>query len=293
MESKREEMENNRIAIITDSGTDVPQALVDRYNMYVVPLLVNYDDVSYRDGIDIDVNQICDRLKKEIPTTSLPSIDAIRETFDMVIADGYREAVVVTISSGLSGTFNAMRIVSDSYSDRLDVRLVNTLNIDIGAGFSAIRVGELIEQGLSLDEIEEAMKDAVSNTKVFFCVRTLEYLIKGGRIGLVAGAVGSMLDIKPIMSCNEDGVYYAVAKTRGRKKSLKRALKEAASYAAQFIEYNVAVVNVQCQDEADMIVSHIKDSFPGVKEIFLSAISPALIVHTGPGLIGIGVQKIK
>ena len=285
-------MNSEKIAIITDSGTDVPEKFVKKYGMYVVPLLVNYGDISYRDGIDIDVNQICDKLRIEIPKTSLPSIDVIRETFERVIRDGFTKAIVVTISSGLSGTFNAMRIASQMYEDRLDVRLIDTLNIDIGAGFTAIRAGELIEQGHSLDEIVERLDDAVKNTKVFFCVKTLEFLRKGGRIGLVAGAVGSMLDIKPIMSCNEEGVYYAVAKTRGRKKSLQRALREAVAYSKQFNSYNIAVVNVQCQDEADMIESKIRDVFPGVREIFLSAISPALIVHTGPGLIGVGVQKI-
>ena len=285
-------MNSERIAIITDSGTDVPEKFVKKYGMYVVPLLVNYGDISYRDGIDIDVNQICDKLRIEIPKTSLPSIDVIRETFEQVIRDGFTKAIVVTISSGLSGTFNAMRIASQMYEDRLEVRLIDTLNIDIGAGFTAIRAGELIEQGFSLDAIVERLDDAVKNTKVFFCVKTLEFLRKGGRIGLVAGAVGSMLDIKPIMSCNEDGVYYAVAKTRGRKKSLQRALREAVAYSKQFNSYNIAVVNVQCQDEADMIESKIRDVFPGIKEVFLSAISPALIVHTGPGLIGVGVQKV-
>lgn len=285
-------MNSERIAIITDSGTDVPEKFVKKYGMYVVPLLVNYGDISYRDGIDIDVTQICDKLRIEIPKTSLPSIDVIRETFEQVIRDGFTKAIVVTISSGLSGTFNAMRIASQMYEDRLDVRLIDTLNIDIGAGFTAIRAGELIEQGFSLDAIVERLDDAVKNTKVFFCVKTLEFLRKGGRIGLVAGAVGSMLDIKPIMSCNEDGVYYAVAKTRGRKKSLQRALREAVAYSKQFNSYNIAVVNVQCQDEADMIESKIREVFPGIKEVFLSAISPALIVHTGPGLIGVGVQKV-
>ena len=109
---KGEGMKKYDIAIITDSGTDVPPALIEKYNMYVVPLIVNYSDRSYRDGVDIDVNLICDRLREEIPKTSLPSIDEIRETFERVISDGYTKAFVVSISSGLSGTFNAMRIAS-------------------------------------------------------------------------------------------------------------------------------------------------------------------------------------
>ncbi|WP_302826770.1 DegV family protein, partial [Anaerofustis stercorihominis] len=189
-----------KIAIITDSGTDVPKKYVDKYNMYVVPLIVNYNNKSYKDVIDIDIDTICDRLKEEIPTTSLPSIDDIMETFEKVISDGYDKAIVITISSGLSGTYNAMRIASESFEGRLETMLIDTKNIDIGAGFSAIRAGELIEQGCSFKEIKEKLDDAIKNTKVYFCVKTLEYLRKGGRIGLVASVVGTALDLKPVMS---------------------------------------------------------------------------------------------
>jgi len=281
-----------KIAIITDSGTDVPKKYIDKYNMYVVPLIVNYNSRSYRDMIDIDIDTICDRLKEEIPTTSLPSIDDIRDTFERVLNDGYDKILVITISSGLSGTFNAMRIAADMYKERADIHLLDTKNIDIGAGFTAIRAGELIESGYSFDEIKEKLVDAVDNTKVYFCVKTLEYLRKGGRIGLVASMLGTALDLKPIMSCNDDGVYYVVSKTRGRKKSLKKALKEAVEYSKKYKKYNIALVNVQCADEAKEIEDSIKEVFPNVENVFTGAISPTLAVHTGPGLIGVGVQKI-
>lgn len=282
-----------KIAIITDSGTDVPPKYIEKYNMYVVPLIVNYENQSYRDGIDININTICEKLKDEIPTTSLPSIDDIMETFEKVITDGYKKAIVITISSGLSGTHNAMRIASETFDDKLDIMLVDTKNIDIGAGFTAIRAGELIEQGFSFEEIKEQLDDAIANTKVYFCVKTLEYLRKGGRIGLVASVVGTALDLKPVISCNSDGIYYVVSKARGRKKSLKKALNEAKEYAKQFKEYNIAVVNVWSKEEAKEIEDNIKNDFPNVKSVFVGAISPALAVHTGPGLIGVGVQKIK
>ncbi|MCO8194435.1 DegV family protein [Anaerofustis sp. NSJ-163] len=282
-----------KIAIITDSGTDVPPKYIEKYNMYVVPLIVNYENQSYRDGIDININKICEKLKEEVPTTSLPSIDDIMETFERVLTDGYKKVIVVTISSGLSGTHNAMRIASESFEDKLDIMLVDTKNIDIGAGFTAIRAGELIEQGYSFDEIKEKLDDAINNTKVYFCVKTLEYLRKGGRIGLVASVVGTALDLKPVISCNSDGIYYVVSKARGRKKSIKKAINEAKEYAKQFEEYNIAVVNVWSKEEAKEIEDNIKNDFPNVKSVFVGAISPALAVHTGPGLIGVGVQKIK
>ncbi|WP_329385890.1 DegV family protein [Anaerofustis butyriciformans] len=282
-----------KIAIITDSGTDVPPKYIEKYNMYVVPLIVNYNNQSYRDGIDININTICEKLKEEVPTTSLPSIDDIMETFERVLTDGYKKVIVVTISSGLSGTHNAMRIASESFEDKLDIMLVDTKNIDIGAGFTAIRAGELIEQGYSFEEIKEELDDVINNTKVYFCVKTLEYLRKGGRIGLVASVVGTALDLKPVISCNSDGIYYVVSKARGRKKSLKKAINEAKEYAKQFEEYNIAVVNVWSKEEAKEIEDNIKNDFPNVKSVFVGSISPALAVHTGPGLIGVGVQKIK
>jgi DegV family protein with EDD domain len=284
-------MAAEKIAILVDSGSDVPRAFRDKYHMYVAPLSIIYKDAEYRDSIDIQPQDVLDRFSQEIPSTSLPSPSSIAEAFRQIKADGFEKVVAVTISSGLSGTFEAIRSFGPA-PEGLETRYIDTKNIGIGSGFSAIRAGELIEQGLSFDEVCKGTEEAARHTKLYFCVSTLEYLVKGGRIGLVAGMVGSILDLKPVISCNADGIYDTVAKARGRKKSLKLALDKAVEAAAGAKEYNIAVVHAAAKEEADELLAALKAALPDFRYEIDGDLTPALLVHTGPGLIGIGVQVL-
>ena len=284
-------MKNTEIALIVDSCTDVPQELVESYGMYVVPLTVNYSDGSFLDKVTITPQQVYDRFSQEVPTTSTPSPASAKKVFEQVVADGFEKAVVVTISSGLSATCELLRSTALEFPE-LETVVVDTKNIGMGAGLSAIRAAQLIEAGVPFDEMAGRMAKVVENTKVYFCVDTLEYLHKGGRIGLVTFAVGSLLDMRPVISCNEEGVYYTVSKARGRKQSLKKAISVAEKFAAGFSECAIAVVNGDAVDEAADVLAEMEERVANRTAVYSGQISPVLVVHTGPGLIGIGVQGI-
>jgi len=285
-------MTSQKIAILVDSGSDVPKDYRDRYKMYVAPLAIIYKDAEYRDGVDIQPEDVFARFSEEIPSTSLPSPATVDGLFKQIKADGYEQVVVVAISSGLSGTYEMLSTFGPS-PEGLEVRYIDTKNIGIGSGFSAIRAGELIEQGLTFDEVCRQVEDAARHTKLHFCVATLEYLAKGGRIGLVAARVGTMLDLKPVIACNEDGVYDTVAKARGRKKSLRLALEKTVEFAAGAKEYNITVMHGAAKEEADELLAALKEQLPNYGYAVEGQITPVLVVHTGPGLIGVGVQALS
>ncbi|MEG0504695.1 MAG: DegV family protein, partial [Raoultibacter sp.] len=232
---------------------------------------------------------VYDRFSQEIPTTSTPTPALAREAFERVVSDGFTKAVCITISSGLSATNDIMHAAAKEFP-QLETIIVDTKNIGMGAGLSAIRAAQLIEQGIPFEEMESRMATVVANTRVYFCVDTLEYLHKGGRIGNVTYAISSMLDMRPIISCNEDGVYYTVSKAKGRKQSLKKAISVAQKFAEGFPRCAVFVVNGDAESEAQTVLEDIKQSIPHQISAFDGQISPVLVVHTGPGLIGIGVQ---
>ncbi len=284
-------MADEKIAILVDSCTDVPKEYRDKYKMYVAPLTIIYKDAEYRDGIDIQPEEVFARFAEEIPSTSLPSPSTVEDLFKQIKADGYDKVIAVLISSGLSGTYNMISGFGPS-PEGLEARYIDTKNIGIGSGFSAIRAGELIEQGLSFAEVCRGVERAAANTRLFFCVSTLEYLVKGGRIGRVSGMVGTILDLKPVISCDEDGIYYTVAKARGRKKSLVLALEKAVEFADGAKEYNITVMHGAAQAEADALLASMKERLPNARISFEGQITPALVVHTGPGLIGIGIQRL-
>lgn len=279
----------HKIAILTDSGTDVPKEYIDKYGIYVLPLGINYEAVSYKDRVDITPEQVIDRLEIEVPKTSLPNISETLATLRSIRDAGISEIIAITISSGLSGTFNMIRTMSHEL-DGLDVRLIDTKNIGIGAGMTVIRAAELTDTDLSLDEIEKKLLKSLPTTKVFFCVDTLKYLQKGGRIGLVTAAVGTLLGIRPVISCNDDGVYYTVKKARGAKQALQTAVEQVVEMTKGAKRFNLLVAHGGAESIARQLGETLCERLPNFEKFVFAPVSPALVVHTGPGLVGVGVQ---
>ena len=284
-------MNKEKIALLVDSGTDVPAEIMSQYGMYMLPLQIIYKDRTYTDKVDITAEEIYQRLPQEIPSTSLPDGETINKIFDRIKADGYEQVLAVTISSGLSGTYNVVRLMGEQRND-LDIFVLDTKNIGIGARLQAIRAAELLNEGVTWQELKEQLLQEVVRNKVFFNVATLEYLQKGGRIGLVASILGNALKLNPIISCNDEGIYYTVAKSRGRKKSLDKTVELVKQYIGNHKQFRLAVAQGDALAEAKEMKTRLEQEFPQVKEIFFGQISPALVVHTGPGLLGVGVQLL-
>ncbi|MGG5322451.1 DegV family EDD protein [Enterococcus pernyi] len=282
----------NKIAILVDSGTDVPQEIIDMYNIYVIPLKIIYKDREYTDKVDITPEEIYKRLPEEIPGTSLPDGESITKIFYQIKNDGYDKVLAITISSGLSGTNNVVRLVAQE-QEGIQTHVLDTKNIGIGAGFTAIQAAKWIEDGMEWDTLIDELVALAERTKVFFNVATLEYLQKGGRIGLVASILGNALKLNPIISCNEEGIYYTVGKARGRKKSLDKTMSYVKEAVGDAKVFNLAVAHGAAEEEAIEMKARFEREFPNVQEIYFGQISPALVVHTGPGLLGIGVQILE
>jgi DegV family protein with EDD domain len=282
-------MNSEKIAILVDSGCDVPDTFLQAENLYMIPLKIIYKDAEYTDKLDITAEEIYEKLPTEIPKTSLPEGSFITAIFEKIMADGFEKVLVITISSGLSGTFNSVRLAAQDFP-KLETFMLDTKNIGIGAGVHAIRALELIRDGLTFTEITQKLSEGISKSKIFFNVATLEYLQKGGRIGLVTAILGNALNLSPIISCNEDGVYYTVSKSRGRKKSLEKAIQLVKDYVGNHQKVRLMVAHGAAFEKAKEIEASLKLAIPQASDVLFGQISPALVVHTGPGLIGLGAQ---
>ena len=281
----------DKIAVLVDSGCDIPKELAVEKNIYILPLKINYTDGEYRDGVDITPEQVYSKLAQEIPKTSLPNGEEILNLFDKIKSDGYNKVLCVTLSSGLSGTNNIINIIASDY-DGLEIKIIDSKNIAIGAGFLGLLASDLIQAGQSFDESYQGVLDNINNSKVFFSVATLEYLHKGGRIGLVSAVLGSKINLKPIISCNNEGIYYTIAKVIGRNQSIKKMLDLVVKYAETGDKYNVCISHGGAFDEAQKIKQEILKRLPNVLNVYEGQISPTLGVHTGPGLVGVGIQLL-
>ena len=173
------------------------------------------------------------------------------------------------------------------------LRLSTQRTSGLGPGLTAIAVARMVQQGFSFDEVVRGARRYAESTCAFFCVDTLEYLYKGGRIGKATYSLGSTLDIRPVITCNEEGVYVPIAKAHGRKASLKKALALAKKHVGSASRYRFAVVHGGAEEEARALLEKAKEALPNAEEILFEPDFSALVVHTGPGLIGIGAQIIE
>ena len=284
-------MTKEKIAILVDSGTDVPQEYQDKYPIYMAPLKIIYKNREYNDRLEISPQEVYARLEQEIPRTSLPESDIVKGLFEQIKKDGFDTVLVITISSGLSGTHNMLRLMSEECKG-LRFHFVDTKNIGIGAGLQAMLAAQLVAQGEDAQSILSKLEFSIKNSRTYFCLDTLEYLIKGGRIGKVMAVVGSLLRIRPVISCNEEGVYVTVAKARGTAQAVEKAISLAVQQAASQVKFAISVAHGSAVDRAEAVMNVIKERLPNASNFLMSDISPALSVHTGPGIIGIAVQAL-
>ena len=280
-------MNENKIAILTDSCSDVPLNLLEKYHIYEMALCINYKDRSYRDRVEITPEEVYENLKNEIPHTSLPTMGEMHETINKIIADGYNQIIIPVISSGLSGTCKAIEMVCKDFKD-IKTKVIDTKNIALGSGFLSIYAGQLVEKNLNFDEIVKRVEDKIKDSHIYYSLQTLQYLVKGGRLGRVEGMIGSVLQIKPIISCDKDGIYYTVEKVRGRKQSINKLMEIVQDKIKDKKNYYLAICHGYAQEEADKIREKMQPYIDNAALYMEGQISPALGVHTGPGLVGIG-----
>lgn len=282
-------MKKEKIAVLTDSGSDIERSYAQ--NLFILPLTIQIDDQTYIDGIDITLGEVLEKLDTNKVTTSLPKPEVILETLDKIKSLGYTHVIINTISSGLSGTYNVIRMLVDEY-DGLVISIIDTRNISKGSGYAAYNALELIEEGKSFDEIISILENNLDNQKVFFTIGTVEYLRRGGRIGLVAGTVASLLHIKPIISCNEKGVYYTVKKAMGYQKAIRQAIEVAFGFASEASKYDITVLVAKVDERIEAFIEEIKALFTNKRNFEIKSITPALAIHTGPEAFGLVVRKL-
>ena len=278
-----------KIALIVDSACDLSLETLKEKNIHLLPLRITYSHKEYRDKIDISADEIYDNLEKEVPKTSLPSAENMEEILVSLENEGYTHVIAITISSGLSGTFNSIRLALEDHP-QLTSYVFDTKILAMPEGLVALEVANLINDGKTFEEIVSEIPKIRRNITGYFTINTLEYLKRGGRIGKISGTIGEMLNLKPIVTVDEEGVYYTVCKARGRKQSilkLTNILKDELALGP----CKVWVLQGGALEEGKSFMESTKD-LKNIVSLDISQISPALGVHGGPGLLGLAIQKV-
>ncbi|MBL4931446.1 DegV family protein [Clostridium paridis] len=277
-----------KIALITDSSCDLEMDEINKHNIKLLPFRIIYKDREFRDRIDISPEYLYANIEKEVPTTSLPSIETTDEILTSLEREGYTHVIIITISLGFSGTYNSVKLIAEDHPN-LKFHIFDTKTLSREQGYIVLDAARMIEAGESFDNIVKALPGCKDRTGIFFTLDTLEYLRKGGRIGRVAGVIGQLLNIKPVITVAPDGNFSVHSKVRGRKQSLK-VIREILDEWLSNGKCKVAVLHGGASEEAKKFYDEIKD-LPNITSLGFSAIGPALGVHTGPGLVGITLEK--
>lgn len=278
----------SKIALITDSSCDLTDDVIRKYNIRVLPLRIIYKHKEYIDRVTISPKEVYDNLENEIPTTSMPSMQDIDNLFTSIENEGYSHVIAITLSSGLSGTFNTIKLVSEEHRN-LVTFIFDSKSLSLGLGALVQECALYIEQGKSFEEIVNALPSVKQRISVFYVIETLEYLKKGGRIGRVSATLGELLNIKPIISIDEEGKYFTYAKVRGRKQSINKLI-DIAKEALENAKAKIFIMHGGALEEGKKLY----DAFINISNITslqFGDISPALGVHTGPGLLGVAIVR--
>lgn len=278
-------MPDSKIAIVTDSTCDLPDAVLQENNIGVVPLRIVYNAHEYRDRIDITAEKVLENLKQEVPKTTLPLTQDVTDIFDRLVAEQVTDVIYLSLASGLSGSYNLIRLLAQQYTG-IHIEVIDTCTVSMGLGFLVLEAAREARRTGDPKAVKALIENIRPRMEAVFVIRTLEYLIKGGRIGRVEATLGNLIDIKPIIEFGLDGgVCHTIAKAIGFKNSVQKMLSMIQrKYGGKKV--NIAVVHTAAPNEANALLEEIK-RFATVCESFVMHLGPALGIYSGPGLLGI------
>ena len=278
---------DDRVALVTDTSCDLSEEQLQAYDIRLVSLRVATSEGEFRDRLEIDQDTLYDLLKRELPKTSLPLPEDVSALYRQLKEEGCTRVVHMTISSNLSGTYNMVRLIAEE-TEGMQVDVVDTRTLSCGLGLLVLEAAESLAKGMSVEDTLARVEHLRSTQLGAFVIRTLEFLRKGGRIGLVEGVVGSLLQIKPVIYVNDDGVYNTLVKARGFTNALN-AMSDECFKRFQGRKVRIAIVHGAAYEEAVKLRDRFLEKLDVVSS-FISPVSPALAIHTGPGLLGAIVQ---
>ncbi len=277
----------SKVAVVTDSTAYIPEELVKKHNITVVPLILLWGHEAFEDGVDIQPSEFYTRLStaKIMPTTSQATIPAMNSAFESLVEKGY-DVVGIFISSKLSGTVqSAIQGREMMLKGAEKVAIVDSLSTAMAMGFQVLAVARAAEAGESLRECVKLAEKAREHIGVYFAVDTLEFLHRGGRIGGAQAFLGAALNIKPILSL-VDGRVDSVDKVRTRSKVLDRVVDLVVEKAAGRGPVRLATLHANAEADARALLATASARLNPVETVF-SSVSPVIGAHTGPGTVGL------
>lgn len=276
-------MNSKRIKIITDSVADIPNDLLQKWNIDVIPCYVHYGGDSYLDdGQDLDRNAFFEYIKthNEVPTTAAPS-PGLAEEYVQRALEGHDHVISINISKTLSSTHNNVLLACNAV-DAQRTTVLDSGSVSMGIGWMAIIAAEVAAETGDVDAVIQAVERLKQHHRLFAGIDNMEYLRRSGRVNAVTASIGTLLKIKPIVQVIADGEVISAHRVRTFKR-VQRKLRDLLDEEAQALD-RLAIVHVANEDLARQFIKDNQDVIP--EHTVIADIGPTLGTHIGPDSLG-------
>lgn len=273
------------IRVVTDSTGYLPQDIIDRHNIRVVPLNVHFEDGRvFQEGIDLTNQEFYRMLAmcKQLPTTSQPSPALFQSVFEELTRTG-DQVICTVLSTKMSGTYQSA-IEARRNLPNADIVVIDSQMVAGGLAFLTLTAAEMAQDGCSMHEIVSRMEQMKEEVRIYFAVDTLEYLQKGGRIGTASAMLGTLLKVKPILTVR-DGIVQPVDKVRSRGRAVQRLVDEFVDYVADRQPAQVILMHAMAHEDVAVLRSELQNKLK-CSRIICTEVGSIVGTHTGPGVIG-------
>ncbi|HDP36866.1 MAG TPA: DegV family protein [Candidatus Atribacteria bacterium] len=277
------------VGLVTDSTCDLPPEIIKKYNIQVVPIMIQAGEKSYLDQVEIKPKDFIHILEtsNEKLSTSQPPPAFFTEAYNK-IALKYESIISLHISEKLSGTIQGARMGCKDMEYSNKIHIIDSKTSSVALGLLVVEAAQLIQERLNLEEIINRLKIAADNVKIFISIPTLKYLMRSGRLNKTKGLLGTLLNLKPILTVNSDGNIVEAAKVIGPKRVIHKTVDLAIQFAKRVKNPRFAITHVAAPELAQWYSDKIRTIFNPSKVIIAEA-SPALSVHIGIGGAAIAV----
>ena len=275
------------IRVVTDSTSDLPAELAQRWHITVLPCYVVDGDVTYRDGVDLSHDQFYGLLTagSRPPTTAQPSAADFRQVYEELLGQGH-QIISIHVSGKLSGTLNSAEQAKASLAEAAPIEIIDSQLASIPLGLAVVAAAEQAEQADSYQQVAGKVRQDLPLTHCFFLLDTLEYLQKGGRIGRAQAFLGSMLSVKPILKL-QDGEAHPVERPRTWDRGVRRMLELVRELAPV---RQLAVIHSTDPERAADLREQLSDLLPA-DQVISTRFGPTLGTYLGPNALGVALTQ--
>lgn len=269
------------LRIVTDSSCDLPQDIIQKYGIAVIPLFIHAGSETFQDGVNLSRHEFYERLPglKPAPTTAAPGPEIFRKFYEQLAAQGATEILSIHIAIKLSATVDIARAAAKE-AKAVSVTVWDSRQLSLGTGFQVLAAAQAALAGHSMSEIVALLEDQILRTHVFAALDTLEFLHRSGRMNFAMSTIGTLFQIKPFLK------MYNGAPTAERVRTRKNALKRLVELLKEYAPYErVALLHTHAADRAQALLQEVKSLLPE-GEILIEEITPVLGAHIGPGVVG-------